>query len=85
VQVVSQTLPTSFEQLRVRACLFTDDSHVKMNPNLGLIRVFSNIFLKFLSTINSPMVRKMYNEFAMFLNCCEKGGGQFTQACLKKD
>jgi hypothetical protein len=43
----SQALSTSFEDLSLRARLFTDDRRVKMNPNLGLIREFSNIFLNF--------------------------------------
>jgi hypothetical protein len=44
----SQALSTSFEDLSLRARLFTDDRRVKMNPNLGLIRVFSKYFFKFL-------------------------------------
>jgi hypothetical protein len=73
-QVVQSKIANFLKYLRVLERLFTNVSRVKMNSKDGF-RYFLIVVFKFLSANNSPIPRKVYNEFAMFLNCCEKGVG----------
>ena len=65
-------LPTSFDHFKEQGRTSSQGiAGVKIDPNLGLTLIFSySLFLKFLSTKRSPKDRKVYDESAVFLNCC---------------